>query len=166
MDPFIGEVRMFGGTFAPLGWADCNGQLMAIAQNNALFALIGTTYGGDGQTTFALPDLRSRTPISVQSGNIGESAGVETVTLTSATTPAHSHLATCGGTATQTTPVNNYWAKDPGNNTAQYSNSAPNAVMAADAITLSTGGQPHDNIQPYLCIRYIIALEGIFPPQN
>jgi microcystin-dependent protein len=165
-DPFLGEVRMFGGTFAPRGWADCNGQLLAISQNSALFALIGTTYGGDGVTTFGLPDLRSRLPIGMQGANIGESAGVESVTLTASTLPSHSHPASCGGDAIQVSPVNAYCAKDPGLNVAQFSNQSPNAVMAADAITLSGGGQPHENLQPYLCIRYIIALEGIFPPQN
>ena len=157
---------MFGGTFAPLGWADCNGQLMSIAQNTALFALIGTTYGGDGQTTFALPDLRSRIPIGMQGGNIGASSGTETVTLTTQTNGTHSHPASCGGNGTSVSPLNAYWAADAGGATGQYSNQAPNAVMAPDAITLSGGGQPHDNIEPYLCIRYIIALEGIFPPQN
>ena len=166
MDPFIGEIRMFGGTFAPLGWADCNGQLMSIAQNTALFALIGTTYGGDGQTTFALPDLRSRIPIGMQGGNIGAAGGTETVTLTTQTNGTHSHPASCGGDATTQSPLNGYWAKNPGLDVGQYSSLAPNAVMAPDAITLSGGGQPHDNIEPYLCIRYIIALEGIFPPQN
>jgi microcystin-dependent protein len=165
MDPFIGEVRMFGGTFAPLGWADCNGQLMSIAQNNALFALIGTTYGGDGQTTFALPDLRSRIPIGMQGGNIGAASGTETVTLTTQTLSGHSHSAACGGNGTTVTPVNEFWAMDSGLNVGQYK-PGPNAVMAPDAITLSGGGQPHDNIEPYLCIRYIIALEGIFPSQN
>jgi microcystin-dependent protein len=166
MDPFIGEIRMFGGTFAPLGWADCNGQLMSIAQNNALFALIGTTYGGDGQTTFALPDLRSRIPIGMQGGNIGASGGTESVTLTTATNGTHSHPASCGGNAITVSPLNGYWAMDTGQAVGQYSSQAPNAVMAPDAITLSGGGQPHDNIEPYLCIRYIIALEGIFPSQN
>ncbi len=166
MDPFIGEVRMFGGTFAPLGWADCNGQLMSIAQNTALFALIGTTYGGDGQTTFALPDLRSRIPIGMQGGNIGAASGTETVTLTTQTNGTHSHPASCGGDGITVSPVNGYWASDVGLEVGQYTNQAPNAVMAPDAITLSGGGQPHDNIEPYLCIRYIIALEGIFPPQN
>ncbi len=166
-DPFIGEVRMFGGTFAPLGWADCNGQLMSIAQNSALFALIGTTYGGDGQTTFALPDLRSRIPIGMQGGNIGVAGGSETVTLTTQTIAAHAHPAACGGDAVTVSPVNGYWATDPGGNVGQYNGTqAANATMAADAIALSGGGQPHDNVQPYLCIRYIIALEGIFPSQN
>src|SRR5262249_21134625 len=136
MDPFIGEVRMFGGTFAPLGWADCNGQLMSIAQNTALFALIGTTYGGDGQTTFALPDLRSRIPIGMQGGNIGAAGGTETVTLTTQTNGTHSHPASCGGNGTTVSPINAYWAADPLGGVGQYSNQAPNAVMAPDAITL------------------------------
>jgi len=159
---------MFGGTFAPLGWADCNGQLMAISQNPALFSLIGTQYGGDGITTFALPDLRSRTPIGVQGSNIGEASGTESVTLTAATLPQHSHPAKSGGTALTTSPVNAYWATDPGLEVGQFSDKAPNVTMAADAITLSGGGQPHSNIQPYLCIRYIIAIDDsfIFPPQN
>src|SRR5438067_367094 len=133
MDPFIGEVRMFGGNFAPVGWADCNGQLLAIAQNDALFSLIGTTYGGDGQTTFGLPDLRSRIPIGMQ-GNLGAAGGTESVTLTSAMNPTHSHPAACGGNGTAVSPVNGYWATDTGGVVGQYSNQAPNAVMAPDAI--------------------------------
>jgi microcystin-dependent protein len=165
MDPVIGEIRLFAGTFAPLGWADCNGQLLSIGQNAALFALIGTTYGGDGQTTFALPDLRSRVPIGMQGGNLGAVAGTETVTLTEAMMPTHSHPVACGGNATTVSPMLGYWATDTGGVVGQYSRQAPNAVMAPDAITLSGGGQPHDNVQPYLCIRYIIALQGIVPPQ-
>ena len=168
MDPYIGEIRMFGGNFAPVGWADCNGQLLDIGPNDALFSLIGTTYGGNGTTNFALPDLRSRIPISMlQAGtNLGQAAGTETVTLTSQTNAAHAHAAGCGGDATQPSPANGYWAKDTGLAVAQFSSQAPNAVMATDAITLSGGGQPHDNIQPFQCIRYIIALEGIYPPRN
>jgi microcystin-dependent protein len=166
MDPFIGEIRMFAGTFAPLGWANCSGQLMAISQNTALYSLIGTTYGGDGITTFGLPDLRSRIPIGVQGGNLGTASGSENITLSQSTLPAHSHPAACGGNGNAVSPVNGYWATDVGGVVGQYSNQAPNAVMAVDAITLSGGGQPHNNIQPYLCIRYIIALEGIFPSQN
>jgi microcystin-dependent protein len=166
MDPYVGEIRMFGGTFAPRGWADCNGQLLSIDPNSALFSLIGTTYGGDGQNNFALPDLRSRIPIGVQGNNLGERAGTESVTLTSATNGAHAHPAGCGGDATTTNPVNGYWAKDPGNNVAQFTAKAPTAVMAGDAITPSGSSQPHENIQPFLCIRYIIALEGLYPPHS
>src|SRR5262245_5053501 len=122
MDPFIGEIRMFGGTFAPLGWADCNGQLMSIAQNTALFALIGTTYGGDGQTTFALPDLRSRIPIGMQGGNIGAAGGTETVTLTTQTNATHSHPASCGGDGTTVSPLNAYWAFNQDLTVTEFSN--------------------------------------------
>ena len=164
--PYVGEIRIFAGNFAPAGWMFCEGQLLPISEQETLFNLIGTTYGGDGQTTFALPDLRSRTPIGMQGGNIGAASGTETVTLTTQTNGTHSHPASCGGDGTSASPLNAYWGLDPGGEVAQYSNQAPNAVMAPDAITLSGGGQPHNNIEPYLCIRYIIALEGIFPSQN
>src|ERR1043165_4738110 len=119
--PYVGEIRMFGGTFAPLGWADCNGQLIAIAQNAALFALIGTIYGGDGQTTFALPDLRSRIPIGAHGGNLAAATGTETVTLTDAMIPTHSHPAACGGDATTVSPMLGYWATDTGGAVCPYS---------------------------------------------
>jgi len=162
---------MFAGNFAPQGWALCQGQLLSIEQNTALFALIGTTYGGDGQTTFALPDLRGRVTVSMGSGqgltprSIGQNGGSETVGLVAAQMPAHSHLANCGPIGTQASPTGNYWSTDPGGNTAAYSN-ASNSQMAAGAISAYTGGQPHDNVQPFLVINYIIALQGIFPSQN
>ena len=165
VDVFIGEIRMFGGTFAPKDWADCNGQLLSIERNQALFNLIGTTYGGDGETNFALPDLRGRTPIGVQN-TLGESAGSETVTLTTGMLPPHPHPAACGGAATTVSPLNGYWARSKGDTVGDYTSKPPNAVMAADAITPTGGGQPHGNIQPYLCIRYIIALDGVYPPRN
>jgi microcystin-dependent protein len=164
-EPFIGEIKMFGGNFAPRGWASCDGQLMSIAQNDALFALIGTIYGGDGQTTFALPDLRGRVPIGVQAP-IGTVAGAEQVTLTSVQNPVHSHPALNGSNGISASPLNGFWATDVSGNTGQYSNQAPNALMAPDALTIAGGAQPHTNVQPYLCIRYIIALEGIFPSRN
>jgi microcystin-dependent protein len=157
---------MFGGAFAPAGWADCDGQLLAISQNAALFALIGTVYGGDGHTTFALPDLRGRIPLGMRGGNLGAAAGTETVTLTEAMIPTHSHPAACGGKATTVIPMLGYWATNTDGAVGQYSSQGSNAVMASDAIAVSGGGQPHDNIQPYLCVRYIIALEGIAPPRN
>lgn len=165
VDAYIGEIRMFGGTFAPQEWADCNGQLLLIAQYERLFYLIGNKYGGDGVTTFALPDLQSRTPIGMQ-GNIGERAGAETVTLTTAMLPPHPHPAACGGTGTTVSPVNGFWAYSPGDTVADYTKQPPNAVMAGDAITPTGGGEPHSNIQPYLCIRFIIALEGADPPRG
>ena len=163
--PFIGSIRMFGGNFAPVGHAMCNGQLQSIAQNNALFALIGTTYGGDGQTTFALPDMRGRVPYH-QSSNypIGLAAGTETVTLTSNQMPTHTHIAqgnaTDGG---QASPANGFWGNA---STNIYSTTAPAAAMNAAAIGIAGGSQPHENMLPFLCISFIIALEGIFPSQN
>jgi len=166
--PFIGEIRVFAGNFAPVGWAFCEGQLLAIAGNETLFTLIGTTYGGDGQTTFALPDLRGRVVIHQGPGYvIGEMDGVETVTLTTAQLPAHNHPVL--GTATAATTPN------PGPSVAMaatatgesiYDGNTMNQVsLAPSAIGLAGGGQPHDNRQPYLGISYIISLFGIFPSQ-
>ena len=170
-EPFIGEIRIFAGTFAPVGWAFCDGRLLAIAQNDALFALIGTTYGGDGETTFALPDLRSRFAVHQGQGpglsnyTIGETTGTETVTLTVPQLPAHSHIANAGSGGNDLSPAGNVWATDAGGNTAAY-NDASNAQMAATAIGVAGGSQPHDNIQPFLVVNFIIALEGIFPARN
>lgn len=161
---------MFGGNFAILGHAFCNGQLLAISQNNALFALIGTTYGGDGQTTFALPDLRSRIPNhqgTLAGGGtyvIGQNGGTETVTLTSNQMPIHTHTAMGNaGDGGQASPTNNFWGLSASN---VYSTNAPAAGMNAAAIGITGGSQPHDNMLPFLCINFIIALEGIFPSQN
>lgn len=168
--PFIGAIRMFGGNFAIRGHAFCSGQLLAIAQNDALFALIGTTYGGDGQTTFALPNLQSRIPVhqgTLAGGStyqMGEVAGTETVTLNSSQMPAHTH--TAQGNANdggQSSPANGFWGLSSSN---VYSTTAPAAPMNAAAIGLSGGNQPHENMLPFLCINFIIALEGIFPSQN
>ena len=169
--PFVGEIRMFGGSFAPAGWAFCNGQLIPIAENDTLFNLIGTTYGGDGQETFALPDLQSRVPIHAGTGpdgipyQLGEKAGVETVTLTISQTPAHSHpmLATLNP-ATDTNPGNNLLAKTLVNVSA-YGSDAPTTAMRPTSISLTGGSQPHENLQPYLCVSFIISLFGIFPHQ-
>jgi microcystin-dependent protein len=171
-EPYLGEVFLFAGTFAPLGYAKCDGALLPISENDALFALIGTTYGGDGQTTFALPDLRGRVPVHQGVGpsginyQIGESAGAESVTLSQNHLPAHTHIAKGALTANQVTPANGYWSTDPLGNTAAYSTQAGNALMAADALDPVGGNQPHDNMQPYLGVNYIIALYGIFPPRN
>ena len=147
--PFIGEIRMFGGNFAPVGWAFCNGALMAIDQNDALFNLIGTTYGGDGQTTFALPDLQSRVPVHVGPGfALGQSAGVETVTLTSSQIPAHSHVPQANaGVGSQSSPAGGVWAQSTLN---QFSSAAPSVTMAPQALGSSGGSQPHDNMVPFL----------------
>ena len=170
MNPFIGEIRMFGGTFAPSGWAFCAGQLLPISQNEALYTLIGTTYGGDGQNTFQLPDLRGRVPVhqgqsTGQNYVIGSLGGAEQVTLTTQQLPSHPHSAN-GSTSTSanaTSPSANAWS---GNDYKQFSTNAPNAQMNAGSMGLTGGGQPHDNMLPYLGITFIIALVGIFPSQN
>jgi len=162
--PFIGEIRMFGGNFAPVGWAFCNGALVAIDQNDALFNLIGTTYGGDGQTTFALPDLQSRVPVHVGPGfALGQSAGVETVTLTSSQIPAHSHVPQANaGVGSQSSPAGGVWAQSTLN---QFSSAAPSVTMAPQALGSSGGSQPHDNMVPFLVVNFILSLFGIFPSQ-
>jgi microcystin-dependent protein len=165
--PFIGEIRMFAGNFAPQGWAFCNGALMAIDQNTALFQLIGTTYGGDGQTTFALPDLQSRIPIHVGPGfALAQSGGVETVTLTTNQLPAHSHVPQANNAAgNQQSPANGVWAStNPSLN--QYSNVAPTLSMDPAAIGATGQSQPHDNMVPFLVINFILSLFGIFPSQT
>jgi microcystin-dependent protein len=164
--PFIGEIRMFGGNFAPAGWAFCDGSLQPIDQNTALFQLIGTTYGGDGQTTFALPDLRSRVPVHVGPGFVlGQSSGAETVTLTTNQIPAHSHVPNANNNpGSQVSPANGAWA---GSNPAlnNYSNVAPSVNMDPGAIGQTGNSQPHDNMIPFLAVNFILSLFGIFPSQ-
>lgn len=168
-NPYIGEIRMFGGNFAPAGWAFCDGQILAISENDALFALIGTTYGGDGQTTFALPNLQGRLP--VHRGNaftIGESAGVEAVTLTTQQIPNHIHPALANDPGTNSgntpTPGNHLWAHQ--SSTGIYTDTFnPAASMHPGALSAVGGSQPHDNMMPYLCVSFIISLFGIFPSQ-
>lgn len=171
-EPFIGEIKLFAGNFQIIGHAFCNGQLMSIAQNTALFALIGTTYGGDGQTTFGLPDLRGRIPIHQGTGPglttrvIGEVAGSETVTITVNQLPLHTHLMNCNtATGNSADPTNNFWAAQPA--LTQYE-AAPTAAsnLKPNAISNAGGSQPHTNQQPYLAINYLIATEGIFPSRN
>jgi microcystin-dependent protein len=169
--PFIGEIRMFAGNFEPSGWAICDGRLLAIAENDALFTLIGTTYGGDGQSTFALPDLRSRVPVhmgTLTGGGtytIGQFGGVETLTLTVNQTPAHSHPAQCSAVAaTSPSPAGGVWAA--GDLAAFTAGANANATMNAGAVSAVGGSQPHDNMVPFLAINFIISLFGIFPTQN
>jgi microcystin-dependent protein len=169
-DQFLGEIRMFGGNFAPLGWAFCNGQILSIEANTALFSLLGTYYGGDGTTTFALPNLQSRIPIhqgqgvGLSSYVVGESGGTENVTLNTQQLPQHIHTASAdSGSGSVSSPAATYWASSP--NTKQYSPST-NATMSTSATSLTGGSQPHANIMPYLTISFIIATEGIYPSRN
>jgi microcystin-dependent protein len=165
--PFIGEIRMFGGNFAPVGWSFCNGAIIPIDQNDALFNLIGTTYGGDGQTTFALPNLQSRVPIHVGPGfALGQSGGTETVTLTTSQIPAHSHVPQANNNAgSLASPLGGVWAgSSPTLN--NYSNVAPTLNMDPAAIGPSGGSQPHDNMIPFLCVNFILSLFGVFPSQT
>jgi microcystin-dependent protein len=156
---------MFGGNFAPSGWAFCNGQLLAISENETLFNLIGTTYGGDGQSTFGLPDLQGRVPVHQgPSFTIGQLSGSETVTLTVQQIPAHSHPPTCRATGSDSpNPANAVWgaASD-----AQYAAGQPDTSMNPTALSSVGGSQPHDNMLPYLAVNFIISLFGIFPSQK
>ena len=165
-EPFLGEVRLFAGNFAPRGWALCNGQLMAIAQNSALFSLLGIAYGGNGTTTFGLPDLQGRVPIGQGSGAgltprvVGEAGGSSSVSLLTTQIPAHSHTPNCSSGQTSTQPEGGYWGM--GGRQALYA-STPNVNLSVNAVAPAGGSQPHSNMQPYLGMTYIIALEGIFP---
>ena len=161
--PYVGEIRMFGGNFAPAGWMFCEGQLLPISENETLFQLIGTTYGGDGQETFALPDLRGRIPIHQGNGFIlAETGGAEEITLTVNQIPAHGHAMIAS--------LNNAGGSSPTNNlTGQvgasqiYREVAPASPLAPQAVSSTGGSQPHTNFQPYLCVDFIISLFGIFP---
>lgn len=168
MTAFIGEIRMFGGSFAPAGWMFCEGQLLPISENDALFTLIGTTYGGDGQSTFALPDLRGRLPVHAASGFVlGQMDGVESVTLTVQQIPGHTHtLHATGSTATATAPGGDVLAASTGATVSPYGTDAPVTTLAAQALTPAGGNQPHDNVQPFLCVNFIISLFGVFPSQS
>jgi microcystin-dependent protein len=167
--PYVGEIRIFAGNFAPVGWALCQGQLLSISENEVLFQLIGTTYGGDGQSTFGLPDLRGRFPIHQGAGFVvGQSAGAENVTLTATQLPSHYHGAVASGGGNVVSPQNAVWSTDPFGNTAAYtpppSGTLPN--MNSNAIGNTGGGQAHENRQPYLAVNFIISLFGVFPSQS
>ena len=166
--PYVGEIRMFAGNFAPAGWMFCEGQLLPISEYETLFNLIGTTYGGDGQSTFALPDLRGRLPIHMGSGfTLAETGGVEEVTLTVQQIPAHSHplLATSNFSSTAS-PQGNVPAALNVVNVDPYGSDQPVDVVIATSVGSAGGSQPHTNFQPYLCVDFIISLFGIFPSQT
>ena len=161
--PYVGEIRMFAGNFAPVGWMFCEGQLLPISENETLFQLIGTTYGGDGQSNFALPDLRGRIPIHQGNGlTLAESGGAEEITLTVGQIPSHGH-AFCAAAiqGDQISPEGNLPASSF--NITPYINESPDGNMSPQAVTPVGGSQPHSNFQPYLCIDFIISLFGIFP---
>ena len=161
--PYVGEIRMFAGNFAPAGWMFCEGQLLPISENETLFQLIGTTYGGDGESTFALPDLRGRIPIHQGNGFIlAETGGAEEITLTVNQIPAHSHpLVASGDTANSPNAQASVVARSPQVNT--FINGAPSVNMSPQIVSSVGGSQPHTNFQPYLCVDFIISLFGIFP---
>jgi microcystin-dependent protein len=166
--PYVGEIRMFAGNFPPNGWMFCDGQLLPISENETLFQLIGTTYGGDGESTFALPNLQSRVPIHMGKGKDGvtyqlaEMAGTESVTLTTQQIPVHTHpLTASGDVGDQASPAGNCLANS--NGPTPYIEDVAGSPLNANAITPQGGSQPHENCQPFLCVDFIISLFGIFP---
>jgi microcystin-dependent protein len=164
--PYVGEIRMFGGNFAPSGWMFCEGQLLPISENETLFQLIGTTYGGDGESTFQLPDLRSRAPI--HQGNtfiLAETGGAETITLTAQQIPAHTHpLVAANAPGTTPNAAGAVPASSP--SVDLYYEDVPSVNLAPNAVAPIGGSQPHTNLQPFLCVSFIISLFGLFPPPN
>ena len=171
-EPFVGEIRMFAGNFAPRGWAFCDGQLLAISQNDALFSLLGTIYGGDGRTTFGLPDLRGRIPVHTGTGpgltprQIGYRGGVEQITLSKNELPVHGHpLLALDKPGDGGNPTNRTWAATS-NAPPFYSDAGPNLPMSQSATTSAGGSQSHSNMMPFLCVHFIIALFGIYPSRN
>lgn len=162
-EPFLGEIRTFSFSFEPEGWAFCDGRLLPIADNQALYAVIGATYGGDGVTTFALPDLRGRAPVHMGNGiSLGEKAGEETHTLTVNEIPAHTHVAEASTDSTSKSAAGNVWGKEA---SQPYSTQA-NGVMNSNALSTAGSSQGHPNMQPYGVINYCMAIQGIFPSRN
>jgi len=163
-EPFIAEVKIISWNFPPKGWALCNGQLLPINQNQALFSILGTTYGGDGRVNFALPNLQGRMPVHVGNGiSLGELAGETAHTLNTSEMPAHNHIPNgTNNTATDPSPANNLWPKDANN----PFNPTANTSMSPACITAKGGSQAHENMSPYLVLNFIIALQGIFPSRN
>ena len=172
-EPFLAEIRMFGFNFPPRGFAFCDGQILPINQNQALYSLLGTTYGGDGRTTFALPDLRGRVPVHTgsQPGNeqvtLGEKAGQETHTLSAAELPQHTHTVSASGNqATESSLAGNVLSSQARRGIAMYNNTTSRTELDAGTVTNSGGGQAHNTMQPFLTINFSIALQGLFPSRN
>ncbi len=168
-EPYLGEIRMVGFNFQPVGWAFCDGALLSIAANDALFALLGTTYGGDGVTTFALPNLKGRAPLHQGTANgtsfsIGETVGAESVTLSGAQMPTHTHTVPCNAVGNVSSPANAVFGGDPLN--ALYANPDNSAQLNPAFLSSAGGNQPHSNMMPFLTINFVIATQGIFPSQN
>jgi microcystin-dependent protein len=163
-EPFLGQITIFGFNFAPKGWAFCDGQILPINQNQSLYSLLGTTFGGDGRTTFALPDLRGRTPLHIGDGHTrGQKSGEETVTLTEAEIPTHTHVAKASNDdANSLQPTDNLLARALN----LYVPAANTVELRSGTVTNDGGGQAHDNMQPYLTLSFCIALQGIFPSRN
>lgn len=173
-DPFVAEIRILPFNFAPRGWAFCDGQLLPLSQNTALFSLLGTTYGGNGQTNFALPDLQGRAPMHPGQGpglslhDLGEESGSETVTLLNTELPAHTHtMRANSGDGVSPTPASNV-SSGPGadRDLFLYKNGPPNATMRADAAGIAGSSLPHNNMMPYLTMNFCIALQGVYPPRT
>ena len=172
-DPFLAEIRIFGGNFAPLGWALCNGQIFSISQNTALFSLLGTTYGGNGTSTFALPNLQGMVPMGMGNGTglsqraLGEQGGEPAVTLLTGQMPAHNHAAQCdnqgGGVAS---PINATWGGTGRGGKPAYTTNTPSSPMSGQSLAVAGGNQAHNNMSPYLALSFIIALQGIYPQRN
>ena len=173
-NPFLAEIRIFTGNFAPKGWALCDGQLMSISQNTALFSLLGTTYGGDGKSTFALPNLQGSAPMQAGQGpglslrDLGETGGEQSVTLLQTEMPAHTHGVQCSPTGGIVSPSGNTWGGGLKGHPPAYSLSAPqtNVQMNPFALSIAGGNQPHNNMPPYLGLTFIIALQGVFPARS
>lgn len=173
-NPFLAEIRIFTGNFAPKGWAQCNGQLLPLSQNTALFSLLGTTYGGDGKSNFALPNLQGCAPMQAGQGpglslrDLGETGGEQTVTLLQTEMPAHSHGALADATGGLPSPANDVWASGGKGRPSVYaaSNPSTNVLMNAFALSIAGGNVPHNNMPPYLGLTFIIALQGVFPARS
>jgi len=172
-NPFVAEIRIFAGNFAPTGWALCNGQLMPISQNTALFSLLGTTYGGDGKSNFGLPNMQGSAPMQSGQGpglslrDLGETGGEQTVTLLQTEMPAHTHAVQASTTGGLPSPTNNAWASGLKGHPGSYAASGSgNVQMGPVGTSIAGGNLPHNNMQPFLALTFIIALQGVFPPRS